>query len=90
MNQGDRAYLSVAPKLASLTVLLLATVLMYTSQGLTHTLVPLRLASGSVSGFITACYFLAFGLGALLSPLLVRRVGHILSMFRSCNCILDR
>ena len=67
----------VTPKLASLAVLLLATLVMYVSQGLTHTLIPLRLASGSASGFVTACYFLGFGLGAFLGPLLIRRVGHI-------------
>ena len=77
MDQDATTHLPVAPKLASLAVLLLATVLMYTSQGLTHTLVPLRLSSGSASGFVTACYFLGFGLGAFLSPLLVSRIGHI-------------
>lgn len=77
MNQDDRTHHRVAPKLASLAVLLLATVAMYVSQGLTHTLVPLRLASGSASGFVTACYFVGFGLGAFLGPLLIGRVGHI-------------
>ncbi|MDK8464422.1 MFS transporter [Marinobacter sp. SS13-12] len=77
MNQDNTTHHRVAPKLASLAVLLLATVVMYVSQGLTHTLVPLRLASGSISGFVTACYFLGFGLGAFLGPLLIRRVGHI-------------
>ncbi|PXX91811.1 hypothetical protein DIT71_08105 [Marinobacter vulgaris] len=77
MKQEDRTHHRVAPKLASLAVLLLATVVMYVSQGLTHTLVPLRLASGSASGFVTACYFVGFGLGAFLGPLLIRRVGHI-------------
>ncbi|WP_150913584.1 MFS transporter [Marinobacter halotolerans] len=77
MNQDDRTPHRVAPKLASLALLLLATLMMYVSQGLTHTLVPLRLASGSVSGFVTACYFVGFGLGAFLGPLLIQRVGHI-------------
>lgn len=77
MDQDDSEHHRVAPKLASLAVLLLATVVMYISQGLTHTLVPLRLASGSASGLVTACYFVGFSLGAFLGPQLIRRVGHI-------------
>lgn len=44
MNQDERTHHRVAPKLASLAVLLLATLAMYVSQGLTHTLAPLGLA----------------------------------------------
>lgn len=77
VNQDASTHHRVAPKLAALAVLLVATLVMYVSQGLTHTLVPLRLASGSVSGLVTSCYFVGFGLGAFLGPLLIRRVGHI-------------
>ncbi|MFE8071339.1 MFS transporter [Marinobacteraceae bacterium S3BR75-40.1] len=64
-------------QLGALAILLLANLLLYTSQGLTHTLIPLRLANGFDAGIVTAGYFIGFGLGAFFGPLVIRRVGHI-------------
>ena len=64
-------------QLASLAILLIATTVLYTSQGLTHTLVPLLLASGPSAGLVTSGYFLGFVIGAFFGATVIRRVGHI-------------
>ena len=46
-------------------------------EGLTHTVIPLRLVDGTRAGLVTAAYFLGFVLGAYWGALFIRRVGHI-------------
>lgn len=64
-------------ELGSVAVLLAATVIFYASQGLTHTLVPLRAGSGDAAGLVTSAYFAGFVLGAFYGTQPIRRVGHI-------------
>jgi len=68
---------SLGPQLAALAVLLMATLVLYASQGLTHTLVPLRLGNATHAGLVTAGYFAGFALGAFYGATLIQRVGHI-------------
>lgn len=63
--------------LGTVVVLLAATAVLYTSQGLTHTVVPLRLAVGTSAGLVTAAYFAGFAAGAFLGGPVIRHVGHI-------------
>lgn len=67
----------LGPQLTALAVLLLATAILYISQGLTHTIIPLRLGDGTRADLVTAGYFLGFGLGAYWGAVLIRHVGHI-------------
>lgn len=64
-----------------LAALLLGTFLMMVATGLGNMLIPLRAASEGWSSttiaWIGTCYALAFTAGCLLTPLFVRRVGHI-------------
>lgn len=64
-------------ELGSVAVLLGATTVFYTSQGLTHTLVPLRAGSGGVAGWVTSAYFAGFVFGAFHGARPARRVGHV-------------
>lgn len=68
---------SIGPQLAALLVLLVATLILYVSRGLTHLLVPLRVADPTRAGLVTGAYFLGFGLGAFYGGAVIRRVGHI-------------
>lgn len=64
-----------------LGALLLGTFLMMVGTGLGNVVVPLRAAaegwSQTTIAWIGTCYALAFTAGCLLTPLFVRRVGHI-------------
>ena len=67
--------------LRQLAALLLSTAILFTGNGLTNTLLPVRAEIEAFStleiGLLGTVYFAGFILGCLNVPLVVRRVGHI-------------
>ena len=83
-------------QLRSFTALLLGTFLMMVGTGLGNVLVPLRASaegwSSTAIAWIGTAYAVSFTAGCILTPLFVRRVGHIRvfavlqTMLAACCC----
>lgn len=67
--------------LAPFAALLISTALLITGHGLQHALVPLRGEAEAFGAFwvggLGSGYFLGYGLGCVIAPMLVARAGHI-------------
>ncbi|HSS63395.1 MAG TPA: MFS transporter, partial [Gammaproteobacteria bacterium] len=67
--------------IAPVAALLLSVAILLTGNGLQGTLLPVRAQLEAFStldiGILGSVYYLGFAAGCFLSPLLVRRVGHI-------------
>ncbi len=75
--------------LLPLSALLLSQALLLTGHGLLLTLLPLRaevaLFSANQIAFTGSSYYIGFVVGCLITPLIVRRVGHIRSFAVLCS-----